>query len=157
MKQAITGLLILVFCVLVSQGQTTNKESKPPGQWLLSIKSGGAPWTKAFDVELDQFGYLLVMEEDPAKMPDNPVTRLRRKLPAKDVKQIYEQAVRSVQTGTNSNKHWTDGTWITVKLTSPGRARLAQSHLSVMEEEAPELAKLLALINKHLPTEHQVY
>ena len=31
------------------------------------------------------------------------------------------------------------------------------SHLDTVENEIPEVGKLLALLNKHLPKEHQIY
>src|SRR4029453_5867139 len=116
MKRAATVLLILAFCVLVMHGQT-NAQTTPPAEWSLWIKSWGAPWEKKFEVQLDQSGSLQVVEEDKSKIPNNPVTKLPRKTPAKELRQIYAQAWVSVQNPPKSHDEIADGTWMSVKLT----------------------------------------
>ncbi len=155
MKQAFTGLLVFVCCVLVSQGHTTNDEPQQPAEWILSIKSWGAPWEKKFDVQLDQSGSLSFVEEDSLQLPKDPVTKLTRKISEKDLGQIYQQALLSMQN--LRTKDLADGTWITLKLTDDRKVMTASYHVGQLQEEAPEVAKLFALINKHLPKEHQVY
>jgi len=46
---------------------------------------------------------------------------------------------------------------MTVKLTSRTKVSMVSFHIGLLQEEAPNVAKLLSLINKHLPAEHQVY
>ena len=156
MKQAATALLVFAFGVLVLDAQT-NKQPRPPAEWSLWIKSWGAPWEKKFEVQLDQFGSLEVVEEDKSKIPNDPITKLNRKIPANELRQIYAQALVSVQNPPKSNEELRDGTWMTVKLTSPAKVMMVSFHIGVIQEEAPNVAKLLSLINKNLPAEHQVY
>jgi predicted transcriptional regulator len=158
MKQALASLTILLFCLGVFHGQIVDPQSKPPAQWLLSIDSRGAPWEKKFQVEINQTGLLLFTEEDRAKIPKDPVTKLTIKLPAGSLHEIYQQALLAAQkVGVKERDDFADGTWMTIKLTSDGNELVASYHLAQTEEEAPNVGKLLALINKHLPQEHHVY
>jgi hypothetical protein len=156
MKRAVTVLLILAFCVLVMHGQT-NAQTRPPAEWSLWIKSWGAPWEKKFEVQLDQSGSLQVVEEDKSKIPNDPITKLARKIPANELPQIYEQALISVQNPPKSHDEIRDGTWMTVKVTSGPKVTSVSFHIGVVQEQAPNIAKLVSLINKYLPEEHQVY
>ena len=156
MKRAITALLILAFVVLGLHAKT-NEQPRPPAEWSLWIKSWGAPWEKKFEVQLDQAGSLEVVEEDKSKIPNDPITKLTRKIPANELRQIYAQALVSVQNPPKSNEQLRDGTWMTVKLTSPAKVSMVSFHIGLIQEEAPNVARLLSLINKHLPPEHQVY
>jgi protoporphyrinogen oxidase len=63
----------------------------------------------------------------------------------------------SVQNAPKSNDELRDGTWMTVKLTKPSEVMMVSFHIALIQEEAPNVAKLLSLINKYLPAEHQVY
>jgi len=156
MKLAATALLIFAFGVLALHAQTS-EQPRPPAEWSLWIKSGGAPWEKKFEVQLDQSGSLDVVEEDKTKIPNDPITKLTRKIPANELRQIYEQALTSVQNPPKSNEELRDGTWMTVKLTSRTKVSMVSFHIGLLQEEAPNVAKLLSLINKHLPAEHQIY
>ena len=156
MKRAATALLIFAFVVLGLHAQT-KEPPRPPGEWSLWIKSWGAPWEKKFEVQLDQSGSLEVVEEDKTKIPNEPITKLTRKIPANELRQIYAQAWVSVQNAPKSNEELRDGTWMTVKLTQPSQVTMVSFHIGLIQEEAPNVAKLLSLINKHLPAEHQVY
>ncbi|HSE32592.1 MAG TPA: hypothetical protein VLA93_13550 [Pyrinomonadaceae bacterium] len=156
MKRAAAALLIFAFGVFVLHAQTS-EQPPPPAEWSLSIKSGGAPWEKKFEVQLDQSGSLQVVEEDKSRLPNEPITKLARKIPVNDLKQIYAQAWVSVQNAPKSNEELRDGTWMTVKLTSGAKATVISFHIGLIQEEAPYVAKLLSLINKHLPAEHQLY
>jgi len=156
MKRAATALLIFGFGVLVLHAQTSEHPT-PPSEWSLWIKSWGAPWEKKFEVQLDQSGSLHVVEEDKTRIPNDPVTKLTRKIPAGELRQIYEQALNSAQNPPKSHDEIRDGTWMSVKLTSGAKVTEVSFHIGVVQEQAPNIAKLLSLINKHLPAEHQVY
>jgi hypothetical protein len=155
MKYAATALLILAFGV-VAHGQT-NEQPTPPAEWSLWIKSWGAPWEKKFEVQLDQSGSLQVVEEDSIKTPKDPITKLTREIPANELRQIYAQAWVSVENPPKSHDEIPDGTWMSLKLTSGGKVMSASFHIGVIQDHAPNIGKLLSLINKHLPAEHQVY
>ena len=158
MKQGLASLTILLFCCGFFHAQTVNPESKPPAEWLLSIKSSGAPGEKKFEVVLNQTGLLSVREEDPIKIPNDPVTKLTIKVPAGNLHEIYQQALLAAQKVDFKEREVVDGTWMTIKLSTTDRRNLAASyHFGHAEEEAPNIAKLLALINKHVPAEHHVY
>lgn len=155
MKNAVR-ILLIVFGVLVLHSQT-NAQPRPPAEWSLWIKSWGAPWEKKFEVQLDQSGSLQVVEEDSIKIPNDPITKLTRNIPAEDLRQIYAQALVSVQNPPKSHEGLQDGTWMNVKLTTGTQVTLISFHIGLIPEEAPKVAKLLSLINKYLPAEHQVY
>jgi len=124
------------------------------------VNSGGAPWTRQFNVELNRAG-LLEVTEVPAKlpkMPNDPVTKLSFQLSATEVKEIYNQALRALFSRAAKRPYEiADGTVINVKLVAPGRVSMRGFHVGVTEEEAPQVAKLFALINKHLPKEQHVH
>src|ERR1044071_7787142 len=92
MKRSIAALALLLFCSFVAYGQAQKSTSAPPSEWTLSLKSGGAPWEKRFEVELDQTGKLALTENNSDKLPGDPVTKLNVNLPAGVVREIYEQA-----------------------------------------------------------------
>jgi hypothetical protein len=156
MKYAVTGLLIFVFGVLALHGQT-NSQPTPPDEWSLWFNSWGAQWEKKFEVLLDQSGSLDVVEEDSSKLPNNTITKLKRKIPPNDLKQIYAQALVAVQDLPKSGDEVRDGSWMRLKLTSGAKVTTVSFHTGVLQEQAPDYAKLLSLINKHLPEEHHVY
>ena len=155
MKQAIAVIALLVALLSTSSGSTGLSQ---PNEWLLSLTSGGAPWEKQFKVELDHTGLLSATEEDRSRLPKDPITIMTVQLSDKDVKEIYAQTLRALfSTPPKRPYEIADGTMINVKLTAPGRASMRGFHVGVAEEEAPQVAKLFALINKHLPKEHPVY
>ena len=159
MKKNAAALALLLLCSVAACGQALKSAAAPPSEWTLSLKSGGAPWVKRFEVGLNQSGKLAVTEHDPAKSPGDPVTKLSVNLPAGDVREIYEQAWRALREFSfpDNPDEVADGTSLTLLLSANGRSLEADYHLGHIETEAPEVARLLALINKHLPEEHQVY
>ena len=155
MKHAIA---VIAFVVLLLSTSSSSPAYGQPKEWALSVTSGGAPWEKRFVVEMNHTGLLSVAEEDRSKLPNDPRSKLTVQLSAKEVKEIYDQALRALFTTPPRRPYEiADGTMIQVKLEAPGRASMRGFHVGVTEEEAPQVAKLFALINKHLPTEHHIY
>jgi hypothetical protein len=140
------AVITLVLGVVCTYGNAISVQGQP-SEWSLSVNSGGAPWTKQFNVELNHRGLLEVTEKVPAKMPktpNDPVTKLSLQLSATEVKEIYNQALRALFSRAAKRPYEiADGTVITVKLVAPGRASMRGFHVGVTEEEAPQVAKLL--------------
>lgn len=129
-------------------------------EWTLFLKTGGAPWEKKFELTLDNTGALTLTEDDSSKMPEPTTSKVVLKLPTNDTQAIYEQALKAIREFQFPKKtqELADGTNLTLQLTVHRRALTIQIwHLGLTEEELPEVAKLLVLLNKHLPKEHQVY
>ena len=160
MKKTLAALALIVICSVMSNGQAKNPAPKQPAEWSLSLKTGGAPWEKKFEVALNQAGSLLVTEEDPRKMPNDTTSKLTIKLPAKDAQEIYEhtlKAFREFRFAADKVER-ADGTNLTLQLSANGRVLIMQFfHIGQTEEESVEVASVLSLVNKHLPKEHQVY
>jgi len=152
-------LMLVIFCATPSVACAKNSQSNQPAEWSLSLTSGGAPWDKKFKVELNQAGVLSVTGEDPPKLPNNPTTKLTIKLSSNDVQEIYEQALLAVQPvpGAQKKNEIADGTRINLELVMPGRKLARGYHVGLVEEEAPAVAKLFGLMNKHIPKEHHIY
>jgi hypothetical protein len=150
-------VLTLVMLLFNAAGTQTKRESP---EWSLFLKTFGAPWDKKFEVTLNHTGALSVTSDDPAKMPATITSKVDVKLSTNDVREIYEQALtafREFQLRKEEEEH-ADGTNLTLTLTANRRTLSMQvSHLATVEDEIPEVGKLLALLNKHLPKEHQVY
>jgi hypothetical protein len=159
MKKTTAALTFIVFCIVLTHGQVSVVPDKQPAEWSLSLKTGGAPWEKRFEVELNQSGNLTVTEQDPGKTPNDPVTKLKADLSTKDAQEIYEQTLKALLGFRFPDKDAKiqDGTTLTLNLSANGRGLMAVYHVGMTEEEIPEVARVLALINKHLPKEHQVY
>lgn len=158
MKLLIVCLILITISHACVIGQTNSGQAKPPSEWSLSLKTGGAPWEKKFEVEVNQSGLLRVTEQDPVKIPKDPITKLTIQLPAGNAQEIYQQGLLAAQkVGVKERDDFADGTWMTIKLVSDGKDLTASYHFGQVQEEAPNVAKLFALINKHLPTEHHVY
>jgi len=161
MKKIIAPLLaVAVLCSVMLHGQSNNSASKQPAEWSLSLKTDGAPWTKKFEVKLNQTGALVVAEENPEKMPGPTMSKVTVNLSAKDVQGTYDQALKAFRDFRFAEEavERADGTNLTLRLSSNGRVLVMQFfHLGNPEDESPEVAKLLSLINKHLPKEHQIY
>jgi hypothetical protein len=159
MKKTTAALTFIVFCIVLAHGQVSVVPGKQPAEWSLSLKTGGAPWEKKFEVELNQSGNLTVTEQDPEKTPNDPVTKLKANLSTKDAQEIYEQTLRALLgfRFPDTDAKIQDGTTLTLKLSANGRGLMAFYHVGMTEEEIPEVARVLTLINKHLPKEHQVY
>lgn len=160
MKKNTIALALILFCSVLAHGQVNNPASKNPAEWSLSLKTGGAPWTKKFEVELNQAGKLLVTEQNPDKTPDKTISKINVNLSAKDTLEVYEHALKAFREFrfAAENAERADGTNLTLRLSSYGRVLVMQFfHIGQMEEENPNVAKVLSLINKHLSQEHQVY
>ena len=150
--------MIFILSIGLSSGSASNGASNQPAQWSLSVTCGGAPFEKKFKVELNQTGLLSVIEEDPARLPNDTITKLTAKLPAKDLQEIYQRTLLVFERlGGQEKNEVVDGSWINVELVTGGRTLARGYHVGQTEEEAPEVAKLFALINKHLPKEHHIY
>ena len=159
MKKSTVALTLILLCSGLAHGQVNVVSNNQPAEWSLALKTGGAPWEKKFEVELNQSGNLAVTEHNPDKTPNDPVTRLKANLSTKDAREIYEQALKALL-GFRFPARMPDirdGTILTLQLSGNGRGLMATYHIAIAEEEIPEVAKVLALINKHLPKEHQVY
>ena len=80
---------------------------------------------------------------------------------SKDLEEIHKQAVlvlsEPVPNPRKKDDETIDGTWINLELATHGRSVARGYHVALIQEEVPVLAKLLELINKHVPKEHQVY
>lgn len=150
------ALLALCSAFVLGQGQA----SKQPAEWSLWLETGGAPFEKKFEVELNHSGKLLVKEQDPGGAPDNRISNITRNLSQQDAHEIYTQALRAFRefrfAEEDVKRH--DGTNLTLRLKAFDRVLVMQFfHMGQTEEESLEVAKVLSLINKHLPQEHQVY
>jgi len=160
MKKTASALALIVVCSVMLHGQAKNSVAKQPAEWSLSLKTGGAPWEKKFEVELNQAGSLVVTEQDPQKMPDDTTWKLAITVPAKDAQEIYEQTLKAFREFRFAEEkvERADGTNLTLRLSANGRVLIMQFfHLGQTEEESVEVARVLSLVNKHLAKEHQVY
>jgi hypothetical protein len=157
-KQMAIVLMSVIVCAVPLTG---SRQSNQSSEWFLKLKSGGAPGEKKFTVDLNQAGLLSVVEEDPIKLPKDPVTELTVNLTSKDLEEIYKQAVlvlsEPVPNPRKKDDETIDGTWINLELATHGRSVARGYHVALIQEEVPVLAKLLELINKHVPKDHQVY
>jgi hypothetical protein len=160
MKKTTSALALIVICSLVLHGQGKAPASKQPVEWSFSLNTGGAPWYKKFNVELSQIGNLVVIEDDPEQMPNPTISKVTIKPSVKDAQDIYEQTLKAFREFRSKEKkeERADGTNLLLQLSANGRVQVMQfSHISQIEEESMEAAKVLVLINKHLPKDHQVY
>ena len=149
---------LFILCLASALGQA--QASKQPPEWSLRLETGGAPFEKKFEVELSQSGKLLVKEQDPGGAPDSPAMNITRDLSQKEAQEIYTQALRAFRefrfAEEDIKRH--DGTNLTLRLKAYERVLVMQFfHMGQVEEESPEVAKVLSLINKYLPQGHQVY
>ena len=129
-------------------------------EWSLYLKTDGAPSEKKFELTLDNTGALSLTEDEPLKMPAETTSKIALKLLANDTQAIYDQALKAIREFQFPKKteEIADGTNLTLRLIVHRRALTIQIwHLGITEEELPEVGKLLALLNKHLPKEHHVY
>jgi len=150
--------VLILLCAAVGFGQ--DKPSGTPAEWSLHLKTGGAPWTKQFEVELEQTGKLILTEHNPERAPNSQASKLNVTLSAKDARQIYEQALKAFREfrfeEEEVRRH--DGTNLTLRLKAYERVLVMQFfHLGQAAEECPEVAAVLSLINRHLPPGQQVY
>ena len=98
-------------------------------------------------------------ENEPLKMPKNTITNLTVDLSAKLSREIYEQALKAFEEPRAERKvKLHDGTNLTFQLTENGNERVIRFfHIGLIQDESQAIAKVLSLINKLLPKEHQVY
>ncbi|HKB66849.1 MAG TPA: hypothetical protein VKC61_13415 [Pyrinomonadaceae bacterium] len=160
MKKTASALVLIVICSLSLHGQDKGPASKQPVEWSFSLNTGGAPWYKKFNVELNQIGNFIVTEDDPNNMPNPTTSKVTIKLSINDAQEIYEQTFKAFREfGSKEKKvERADGTNLRLQLSANGRVQVMQfSHMGQIEEESMEVAKLLLLINKHLSKDHQVY
>jgi hypothetical protein len=154
MKGCKPMLTMLALCLASVLGQ--GQASKQPAEWSLRLETGGAPFEKKFEVELNQSGNLVVKEQSPDGAPGN----ITRNLSRGDTQEIYTQVLRAFHEFRFAEEDVTrhDGTNLTMRLKAFDRVLVMQFfHMGRAEEESPEVAKVLSLINKHLPQEHWVY
>jgi hypothetical protein len=147
--------LILLYSVL-GFGHTSSP--KPPAEWSLFLKTGGILFrnTKNFEVKIDHSRKLLVTEEDS----NNQITKIERNLSPKDAREIYDQALKAFRNFrfVDKNEKRYDGTNVTLRLKVYYRVLEMQLYNVLrLEEENADITRLISLINKHLPEEHQVY
>lgn len=158
MKNYLASFSLIIICSLLSFGQ--GAASGRRAEWSLSLKTGGAPWEKSFDVELSQAGSLVVAEQNPEKMPAETRSKLAVSIPVKDAQEIFEHALRAFREFRfpEERVERNDGTNLTLRLTTYDRMlEMRFLHIGQPEEESQAVAKVLSLINRHLPQEHQVY
>jgi hypothetical protein len=158
MKYCGTILVLIATCSALVLGQS--QTPKRPAEWSLRLETGGAPFEKKFEVELNQSGKLVMKEEDTGGVPGERAWGITRDVPPKDAAEIYDQVLRAFRefrfTEEDVKRH--DGTNLTLRLRAHGRVLVMQFfHMGRAEEESPEVAKVLSLINKYLPQGHHVY
>jgi hypothetical protein len=157
MKKFAIGLVLIVWWSLMTQPAVVCSK---PTEWSLYLKTTGAPWEKTFELTLDNTGALNLTEDEPRKMPAPTTSKVEVKLSTKDTQDVYEQTLKAIRAFEFPKKtmELADGTNLTLRLIVHRRAVTIQIwHLGVTDEELPEVAKLFALLNKHLPKEHHVY
>ncbi len=158
MKRHLASLIFIISCAVLLNGQsvTTNERAG----WSLSLKTGGAPWEKSFEVELSHDGKLRVTEQSPEKMPAETRSKLAVSIPPKDAQEIFDHALRAFREFRfpDERVERNDGTNLTLRLTTYNRMlEIRFLHIGHPEEESQAVAKVLSLINRRLPQEHQVY
>jgi hypothetical protein len=149
-------LVLILLCLSLGIGHAGT--SKQPAEWTLYLKTGGIPFpnTKQFEVNLDYTGKLLITEQNA----DNQTLKVERNIPSKDAQVIYEQALKTFRDFrfAEENEKRYDGTDVTLRLKVYYRVLEMQLfNVPRLEEENANVTRLISLINKHLPEEHQVY
>lgn len=160
MKKITAALALIIFCSTLLHGQINSPLPKQPAEWSLSLKTGGAPWEKKFEVELNHAGQLTIVEQNPDKMPGDITSKFTVNLTAKAAQEIYEQTLKAFREFRFLEKpnETRDGTDLRLQLSAYGRALVMQFfNIGQTEGELPNVGKVLSLINKHLPREHHVY
>ena len=156
----IAALMLIAACSVILHGQGKTSAPKPPAKWSLSIKTGGAPWEKKFAVELNQSGSLVINEEKPGTTRDDQRSKFTVNLTSTETQQIYEQVLKAFRDVRFAEKQGevADGTNLTLQLSANGKLLVMQFfHVGQIQDESPEIAAVLSLINKRLPAEHRVY
>jgi hypothetical protein len=145
--------VVLTFVLLLP-----NAASAQRPEWSLLLKTGGAPWEMKFEVTLDYTGALSVIENDSGKIPAS-TSKLSVNLSPTDTQAVYEQALKAFREfELTKDTEVPDGSDLTMTLTVKKRRLTMQVfNFSQAEEDLPEVAKLLALLNKHIPKEHHVF
>jgi hypothetical protein len=158
--KVVAAFALTILCAADFYGQVSRPYSKQNSEWLLYLKTEGAPWTKKFEVDLNQRGTLVLTETDPQRLPKETTSKLTVNLASKDAQEIYEQAWKTFREFrfAEEDGQRPDGTNLTLRLLRNGRMlEMKFFHFGQAEEESVELAKVLSLINKHLSQEHKIY
>jgi hypothetical protein len=158
--KVVTAFALTMLCAAVLYGQVNRPESKPTSGWSLYLKTEGAPWTRKFEVQLNQTGTLVVTKTDPQGSPKQTTSKLTVNLAPKDTQDIYEQALKAFREFrfAEEDARRADGTSLTLRLSRNGGMLAMQVlHIGQTEEESAELAKVLSLINRHLTGDNKIY
>lgn len=129
-------------------------------EWTLLLETRGAPGEKKFQVTLTNTGALSVIENDPVKMPASTISKLAVNLSPSDTQAVYEQALKAFREFQfpNDTEKLLDGTNLKMSLTVQKRQVTMQvANIGIVADELPEVGKVLALLNKHIPEEHHIY
>jgi uncharacterized membrane protein len=147
-------LVVLTFVLLLP-----NVAGAQPPEWTLVVETRGAPWEAKFQVTLNHTGALSVIEDDPIKKPASTISKLAVNLSPGDIQAAYEQALKAFREfQLTKDTEVRDGTDLTMSLTVKKRRLTMQVfNFGLAEEDLPEVAKLLTLLNKYLPEEHHIY
>jgi hypothetical protein len=164
----VSALIVLI--AVAAKAQVKPLGTEPASDWFLFLKAEGVPWDKKFEVTLDQTGSLNVTVQDPEHKRATTPAKIAVKLSAKDAQEIYDQALKAFHEF-RFPEEVADGTTLTLRLTTrytsyqvPARspqslsapATLSMQMFQVGQQDIPEVAKLLALLNKHLAKD-QIY
>ena len=150
--------LLVVFTFVLLLPNAGSAQAQRP-EWTLLLKTRGAPWETKFEVTLNHTGALSVIEDDSLKSPASTISKLAVNLPASDTQAVYEQALKAFREfELTKDTEVRDGTDLTMTLTVKKRILTMQVfNFGRAEEDLPEVAKLFALLNKHIPKEHHIY
>jgi hypothetical protein len=163
MTKSVAALAILLFftsasCDTVEKGPAKEPLQQPSG-WMLMLKSGGMPGTTQIHVRLHPSGHLVITENDGRATSGDSVVEFSAKVPPADVQEIYERTWKILKEFRFPEEpdQLNDGTFISLGLHANGRGLSANFHVAQAGCEIPDVARVMALINKHLPKERQVY
>lgn len=160
MKKFAFALALILWCSFTTP--TTSRAVVPVQRpdWNLVLKTGGAPFEKKFEVTLNHTGALNVTVHDPTTVPPNKVSKFSFNLSTDDAQQVYEQALKAFREFQfpRETEIRPDGTNLTLQLRAHQRTLTMEIfHLGVLQDELPEVARLLVLLNKHMPKDQEIY
>jgi hypothetical protein len=147
-------LFAVLTCILL----LSNVARAQRPEWTLLLKTSGAPWETKFEVSLDHTGALSVIENDAGQIPAS-TSKLALSLSPSDTQAVYEQVLKAFREfQLTKDTEVRDGTDLTMSLTVKKRTLTMQVfNFGQAEEDLPEVAKVFALLNKHIPKEHHIY
>ncbi|HEX8651565.1 MAG TPA: hypothetical protein VF708_12055 [Pyrinomonadaceae bacterium] len=160
MKMHILILAIVTLCSVSVFGQTQSSNPKAPDEWEMYLNTGGAPWEKQFQVRLDQSGQLTVIEQDPRRSSGPATKTFPVKISEGEAQEIYGLTLEALRKFHFAERHYEafDGTNLVIGLRIYDTTLEGSFfHLMYVEEAGSEIARIVSLINKHLPKEHLVY